>query len=208
MQQKTYSWLAWLLLALAITVPFIEWGSSLGWSFEALTLYSVFPLLGLWAWSVMWTHYAYGAVLIADGKAKKDKLYKKISGWFVLAALLMHPGLLALARFQSQDILPPESYYSYVGQGLAIYITFGFIAINAFLVFEILERLRHKQIVQRYWKWVSLSQVVAMTLIFVHGLAIGQHLQSGWFQFYWIVLGAILIPCFGLVLRSDWQRKQ
>jgi hypothetical protein len=206
--QKKYSKTAWSLFCIAVTVPFIAWGSRLGWDPEAITLYSLFPLLGLWAWSVMWTHYAYGSILILDGKAAKNKLYKKVSGWFVLAALLLHPGLLALAQWQSTDVLPPESYYLYVGQAFAIFITLGFIAINAFLAYEILERLRSNELVERYWKWMSLSQALAMILIFIHAMALGQDLGSGWFQFYWVILGALLIPCFGLILRADWRRKQ
>lgn len=204
---KTYTKTAWFLFTLSIIVPFVAWGSRLGWNTNALTLYSIFPLLGLWAWSVMWTHYAYGSILILDDNAQKDQAYKRASGWFVLITLLLHPGLLALAQWQNTATLPPESYYQYVGQAFAIYITIGFVAINAFLAFEILERLRKKELVRRYWKWVSLSQTIAMILIFVHALAIGQDLVSGWFQFYWVVLGALLIPCFGLVLRYDWQQS-
>ena len=205
--QKTYQTLAWALFTVAVVVPLVAWLSLRDWSVSNIGLYSIFPLLGLWAWNIMWVHYAYGSVLILDGKAKKDKTFKSVTQWLVLALILMHPGLLALAQFQNTDLLPPESYFSYVGQAASIYIVFGLVAITAFLAFDALERLKKKEIVRKYWWWVSLSQVVAMSLIFVHSMAIGQTLQLDWFQFYWVSIGALLIPCFGLILRYDWDKN-
>jgi TM2 domain-containing membrane protein YozV len=205
MDKRNY--VPWYLFGVVVTLAFIVFGQNLNWNFENLTIFSIFPILGILAWSIMWTHYVDGAIRITFGKTK-NKTYSHFSGVLVLFLILIHPGLLALSQFQNNGLLPPGSYFSYVGTGLVWAILFAETALVAFLSYEVLSRLKSKKIVAKNWIWVSLSQAIAMTLIFFHGLALGRHLSGGWFQFYWVVLGALLIPCFGIILKYDWQQSR
>jgi|AntRauTorckE6833_2_1112554.scaffolds.fasta_scaffold00077_20 hypothetical protein len=59
--------------------------------------------------------------------------------------------------------------------------------------------------VQKNWRWVSLSQMIAMGLIFIHGLGVGQNINSGWLELYWIMLGLLLFSLL-IVGKDDWKR--
>lgn len=195
------------MMAIVLTIPAIEWLRLRNWSLAGLSALALFPLLGLWAWSIMWTHYALGAIRISNSSIKKNYGYSKVSMYIVLGLILLHPGLLAYGMWNLTGLLPPSSYYSYVAPGLKLYVIFGVVALALFLSYDVFERLKDKTWVKRHWFWISLSQAFAMVLIFVHSLKLGQNLHSGWFQMYWILLGALLIPCFALVLRTDWSSR-
>lgn len=197
----------WLLFSLVVALPFLAWAQNLDWELVSLSLYALFPLLGLWAWGIMWTHYFYGALFLAFSYLERNPLYTKISGYIVLMLILFHPGLLALAQWQATALLPLSSFYAYAGSSLKFYIIIGGVALTTFLAYELLVRLRQQPCVRRLWPWVSLSQMIAMTLIFIHGLQLGQHLQAGWLQIYWIILGVLLIPSFAMVGWMDWSRR-
>ncbi len=199
---------AWCMLAAVVLPAFIAWGDGFDWKIEALGIYSVFPLLGLLAWSIMWTHYAYGALTLAGTRLKSNVMYRKTTGYAVLGLILLHPGLLAIAQWDSARRLPPGSYSDFVGPALITSVILGEIALAIFLSYEVFERLRNKPALRRHWKWVSLLQMLAMSLIFFHSLRLGSTLQAGWFRYYWIALGLLLIPSFILVGIADWQKSK
>lgn len=204
-QSKLSTYLPWLLFTIVIIVPFVFWFDRLGWRSKAITELTFFPILGIWAWGIMWTHYAYGALRIVFGDLAKNRFYSRLTNILVLALILIHPTLLIVNQWQTRKLLPPESMYGYVDSSLKLFVFFGTLGLLTFLSFEVFERIRNRQWVKRNWHIVSISQMVAMTLIFVHGLALGANLNNSWLEFYWVVLGALLIPCFGLIGRSDWR---
>lgn len=199
-------WLPWKLFAVVVLVSVFGWWTLSDIQLGELTAFQLFPLFGLLAWSIMWTHYALGGVRLLRS-FPKNKLYSRISAVLVLVFLLLHPGILAWKMWDVTGLLPPESFYAYVGPAMKATVIAGSISLVIFLAFDVFEYFHKKPWIQRQWKWISLSQMVAMTLIFIHALRLGGDLQSGWFQFWWILLGALLIPCFGLILRADWTKK-
>lgn len=199
--------LPWVLFVPVIVLPYIAWSQRLNWNYSEVNAYLLFPLLGLWAWGIMWTHYAYGGLRLVNNNLQKNRFYSKFTGVLVLFLILMHPGLLALEQWENTSTLPPQSFYSYVASSQKLFVVFGSIALIIFLSFEVFERIKSKPLVTKNWKWISLSQVIAMTLIFIHAMAIGNTLNSGWIEYFWVMLGALLIPCFGLVLQADWRNK-
>ena len=62
-----------------------------------------------------------------------------------------------------------------------------------------------KKVIKNYWTAISISQSIAMTLVWVHALRLGGNLGEGWFQFLWIVAGFSLIPCFYVIHREDFK---
>ncbi len=201
------SCLPWVLFGIVTIVPLLFWGNSRGWVFAGMNALSLFPILGVLAWGIMWTHFAIGSIRIVYPEIPKNILYSKISGYLVLLLILLHPNLLVIGQWKTRGLLPPGSLYGYVNSSLKIFIFFGTLSLLTFLSYEIFERMKSKRWVKNNWRWISLSQVVAMSLIFVHALALGGLLNNPRFEFYWIALGALLIPCFGLILRNDWKTK-
>jgi len=207
MNQKTFNYFSWGIFALSVVLPIAVWGNNVSWNFSSLSLYSYFPLFGLLAWMIMWTHYVNGAVRIKTPGLKKPKYYAKVTAYIVLASILLHPGLLALAQFQNDAGLPPTSFFNYLGDASRIAVLFGSISLIIFLSFEYFDRARNKDWVKKAGLWISISQSVAMILIFVHALRIGGNLNTDWFYAVWLAYGALLIPCFYIIHDADLKSR-
>jgi hypothetical protein len=207
MNQKNYNYFAWSIFAISTLIPFFVWGSNLSWEFGSITAFQWFPLFGLLAWMIMWTHYINGAVRVKNPNLKKPKYYGKLTAYVVLASLLLHPGILALKQFQLGEGIPPLSFKEYVGDGLLVAVLLGSISLTIFLSFEIFDRLRDRPGIKKWWIWISISQSLAMILIFVHGLRLGGNLSSGWFTYVWLIYGLLLLPCFYIIHTQDFKDR-
>jgi hypothetical protein len=208
MTQKKYNITVWTLCIFAIILPITVWGQGINWGLTSITLYQWFSLFGILAWMVMWTHYVNGAIRLKYPDLSKPKYYSSFTGYLVLGSLLFHPGLLAYAQFINDQGLPPKSFYDYVGSSLTLAVILGSIALMIFLSFEIFDRLQDKMYIKKWWIYISLSQSLAMTLIFVHGLRLGSNFNSEWFLLIWWICGLILIPCFYIIHLNDLNTKK
>lgn len=206
MNQKTFTYYSWGIVALSLLLPFIAWGQNLNWQFSGLNGYQLFPLFGLLAWMVMATHYFTGYVRVKSGLVKPP-YFSSVTGYFVLACLLLHPAILAYNEFVNTDTLPPESFVNYVGESLQLAVFFGSFSLLLFLSYEVFDRIRHKTSIKKNWWLVNISQTIAMTLIFIHALRLGGEI-SGWFLAVWIIYGLALLPCFYLFHTMDFEEKK
>lgn len=206
MVQKTYNIFSWALVSISVLLPTIAWGSNVNWQIDSLTAYQWFPLLGLLAWMIMATHYFTSALRVVYPYLQKPRYYSKSTSYVVLACILLHPGLLAYSEWRNTNVLPPESFVNYVGESLVLASMFGSIALTLFLLYEVVDRLKHKKALQKNWWLVSISQTLAMVLIFIHALRLGGEMQ-GWFLIVWVVYGVALLPCFYIIHSYDLKKK-
>jgi hypothetical protein len=206
MSQKAFQTLSWSLFIGVIFISQLAWMSTYRSSLGDITAYQLFPLFGIIAWMVMWTHYIVGSIKIRYPDLKKPKYYSTITGFVVLFTILLHPGILAFKQFQNDQGLPPSSYYNYVGESMKIAVLLGSISLLIFLSFEVFNRLKDRQIIRKKWWLISLSQSIAMTLIFVHALRLGGSLGPGWFMWVWVCCGIALIPCFYIIHKDDFSK--
>lgn len=206
MSQKTFNYFTWTILLTSVLLPLFVWGEYVNWKIFDVNVYQLFPLFGLLAWMIMCTHYFTGAIRIKSTGLKKPRFYAGITGYLVLLFILLHPGLLAYAQYDNGQGLPPQSFVDYYGQGLLIAGILGTISLMIFLSFEVFKRIRDRPTIKKNWILVSLSQSLAMIMIFVHGLHLGSNLDSGWFMYVWILYGLALIPCFYLIHKFDFEQ--
>jgi len=192
----------WLTVTTLVGLAFYSWGQGLAWQFSGLSAYQFFPLLGLTAWFTMFTHYVWGAL------SWRSIVYTRLTGYFVLGCILLHPGLLGYAQYKNGLGNPPFSFYRYFPPSYNGAVLLGSTAVVVFLSFEVFNRLKNRPKIKRIWKWVSLSQAIAMTLIFVHALYLGDQLHMGWLKALWIICGIILLPCMYILLRRDFTNKE
>jgi len=192
---------AWSLSALVTLLSIFVWGKSFDWHLS-LNAYVLFPVLGLIAYGLMWSHYIMGTVkdlFKIDGKALAQ--YYRFTGYAVLVLICLHPGLLIYQRFRDGYGLPPHSYESYVAPGLGWVTLLGSASLLVFLAFE----FRRKFSDRSWWHFVPEAGDAAMLAIFYHGLRLGTQLQSGWFRYVWwfygITLVAVLARSYGKKLR-------
>jgi hypothetical protein len=182
----------WVLGIIVIVLAILVWVSvRLNGSGE-LTVYALFPLFGLIAFSLMWTHYIHGATKrYADQKDDGNDVYWYLSSGIVLACILLHPILLSFGLWRDGQGLPPLSYINaYASMELAILL--GSLSLGIFLAFEF-----HRWFGNRpWWRYVDALQFVAMLAIFVHALSLGGELNVGWFRALWWVYGVTLITAY------------
>lgn len=186
---------AWSLSAAAAALAIIVWAQNYGSSLR-FNSYTLFPVLGLAAYSIMWSHYMAGTagqLLHLDKKVLA--LYFRLTGYAVLALVCLHPGLLIYQRFIDGYGLPPHSYETYVAPGLGWITLLGTASLLVFLAFEF-----HRKYAKRsWWHFVTEAGDVAMLAIFYHGLRLGSELQQGWFRYVWWFYGVTLTA---VIVRS------
>jgi hypothetical protein len=191
---------AWTLSLLLVTLTVIAWGGSYRWHLS-WNAYIIFPLFGLTAYGLMWSHYVCGALRhILKLPAATLRHYYKWTGYLVLALICLHPGLLIYQRFRDGFGWPPLSYERYVAPGLGWATLLGTACLLIFLAFE----LRRIFGGLSWWHYVAEAGDVAMLAIFYHGLRLGSQLQMGsWFRVVWWFYGLTLVV---VLVYSYWQK--
>lgn len=196
--------IAWALSSLAALAAILAWGSTLRWQLSGLSIYQIFPLFGLMAFSVMWSHYAASFLNKAIYKQAELGLFYKTTGYFVLLAIVLHPGLLAYQRFRDGFGLPLGSYTSYVSSSAKWIVLLGEVSLLMFLAFE----LRRRYMSKPWWRFVVYANDAAMLGIFYHGLRLGTNLQTGWFHGLWLFYGLSLMAILVYLYAYGWRTKK
>jgi hypothetical protein len=190
--------IAWTLSVVTATLAILTWYQHLPSSLEHLSIYNIFPVFGLIAFSLMWCHYIVGALRkYYDVDRKVTAVYFKITAAIVLVAILLHPGLLTWQLWRDQIGLPVD----YVAPDFRLYVIIGEIAWVAFLAFELHRFYRQRS----WWHYVQRASDVAMILILIHAFNLGTSLVSGWFKILWIFYGLTLITA---ITYDTYQRHK
>jgi hypothetical protein len=181
---------AWSLGLAVVTVSVIAWGGNFAWQFSPISIYVIFPVLGLIAYGLMWSHYLIGTlcdILHLDKTSLSG--YFHLTGWAVLILICLHPGLLIYQRFRDGFGLPPGSYESYVAPDLGWITLLGTASLLVFLAYELWRLYGERS----WWHYVQEAGDLAMLAIFYHGLRLGTQINHGWFQVVWWVYGVTLV---------------
>ena len=201
-QSDNLSWLPWLVTGLASILAIGVWGNSFGWQLRSINAYQFFPVLGLLGFSIMWSHYMAGEMKRTFLTADLTR-YFRYTGYAVLLAIVLHPGILIYQRFRDGYGLPPSSYQSYVAPSMAWITLLGSVSLMIFLAYELKRFFGEKP----WWVYVAAAGDIAMLAIFYHGLRLGSQLQGGWFRYLWIFYGVTLIIAIAHKYYAMSQQK-
>ncbi|MBP7837114.1 hypothetical protein KA021_00230 [Candidatus Saccharibacteria bacterium] len=196
---------SWVLGGAVVVLAFTVWIQQ-RFGGVSLTVYDFFPLLGLSAFSLMWTHYIIGSTRrLTEVKKTVNTLYLNVTGWLVLVLILLHPLLLVTQLRQDGFGLPPGSYAArYGGPGMKLAILLGTISLVIFLAFELKQKLKNKTVL----KVLEYGQILAMFLILYHGLTLGRELSVDWFKGVWYVYGLLLVFSVAYNFMFDHSPKK
>lgn len=199
---------SWAVAGLALLPAIIAWLQGMGPGLVGLTqvdLYAVFPLLGLMAFTLMWSHYIVGALRRRLGVDKEaTRRFRVVTGWVVLVAIVLHPGLLVYGLWRDGFGLPPDSYSAYVAPQLMWAVSLGVASLLAFLAYEL-----HRWFADRkWWRFVQYAGDAAMLAIIIHGLRLGSDLVSGWFRAVWFVYALSYIAALSYTYYKDWHDRR
>ena len=179
----------WAISVAVCIAAICAWGASYSWQLRYVTAYQIFPLLGLLAFSLMWSHYMTGFLQKKRVIPENTGTYFRVTSNAVLVLLLLHPGIFIYERFHDGYGLPPGSYTTYVAPGLAWVVMLGSVSLLVFLAYE-LHRWYEKK---SWWRYVLYAGDAAMIAILYHGLRIGNTLMHGWSRGVWFVYAIALI---------------
>ena len=188
---------AWGLSLGVAVVAVAGWGQQLRWQLGGISSYKLFPLFGLLAFSLMWSHYIISAVRQYLNIEKSQlKNYIETTSMGVLAALALHPGLLVWQLWRDGFGLPPSSYLqNYVAPTLRWVAVLGSISLFIFFAYE----LRRIYSDRSWWKYVVYATDAAMVAIFVHSLNLGSTLKNSWLGTLWYVYAALFAAALGYI---------
>ena len=199
--EKKLQLFAWSGALLLVAVAVLRWAQVRLGDGE-VGPYELFPLLGLIAWSLMWTHYTVGPVQRwLKAKDGSLKTFFSITGWIVLAFILLHPTIFVFTLYEDGLGIPPASYVAVYPAALELFaIALGYLALCAFLAYEFHRRYKDR----KWWRFVEYANVAAMFAIFYHALTLGGEI-SGWFLIVWIVYGITLAAA---IAYNYYYKKQ
>ena len=182
---------SWSLTIVVAVIALIAWAGDYYGHFQHVGAYDVFPLLGLLAFSIMWSQYVSGAIAELFGVGNKTLTsYFQYTGYAVLLLICLHPGILIAQRYIDGYGLPPGSYKSYVQSSLYGALLLGPVSLLIFLFYE-LKRFFDKK---NWWQYVTFAVDIAMLAIFYHGLKLGGQLsEANWLRTVWVFYGVVLI---------------
>lgn len=196
---------AWGLTAFVSVLAFVAWGDFNVWRFEDMSSYQLFPLFGLLAFSIMWSHYIAALVrMYLEVDKKVLAHYFEATSLITLALILLHPSLLAWQLWRDGQGLPPASELNYVVPSARWAIIFAFTALSIFLIYEL-----HRWYQKRpWWKYVQYASDVAMALIYFHALELGGTLMDGWFRTVWYAYGVILVLAIVFIYVQKYEQAK
>lgn len=193
---------AWGLSALALVLSVVAWLQSLLVPLREVTTYDIFPLFGILAFSLMWTHYIIAALSkYARFDKSRLKTHFTVTSLIVLFSLLLHPGLLMWQLWRDGLGLPVD----YVAPDLRLFVIIGQIAWLMFIAYEFYRLYADRP----WWHYVERASDIAMILVFIHGYALGKDLFPAWFTVVWITYGVtfLIAITYTTVLRYQATRK-
>ncbi len=201
---RTLVLFAWSLSVVVALLAVFAWAQELG-HIGYISIYKLFPLIGLLAFSVMWSHYI---VSVVRQHYKLDKSvtqqYFDTTSWFVLAVILLHPSLLIWQLWRDGFGLPPGSYERYVMPGLGWVTVLGTFSLFIFLTYEFRRRFSNRP----WWRFVAYATDAAMLAILYHSLRLGGTLQAGWFHWIWLFYGVTLIASLIYIYSKKLSHKK
>jgi hypothetical protein len=189
MNQKpmAFVFVVWLITLITIILAAVAWGENLSWHFSGITIYKIFPIFGLIAFSLLWSQYIARALRqFFKIRPKALKTYLSVSGYFVLLAILLHPGLFIYKLWSDGFGFPTGSYTYYVAPTLKWVVLLGSFNLLILLIFE-LNRIFAKH---AWWHYYTYIVDLIMFSILYHALELGTQLRvEHWYQAVFYVYG-------------------
>jgi len=197
--RNNFSVVEWVIGGGATIPAVLVWVLTTGGT-GALSLLKVFPVFGLVAFGLMWSHYIAGMLRRWSGYERHGKdIYWKVSAGLVLALIILHPVLLNVSLVQAGLGLPAASYFTAYGEIDGWFLILGTVSLLIFLSFELHRWFKNR----KWWKWIEYAQVVAMVAIFVHGTRLGNETVVGWYSVIWWGMALTLLFAWVYNWRYD-----
>jgi sulfoxide reductase heme-binding subunit YedZ len=142
----------------------------------AVRFYTLFRLIGLYAFVFLWGNIMLGAFMIPLNKLyRRNWLYfHRWQGIFALLLAFLHPPVLWLGYYlQSGSLSPVGALERYVGEPMMLFGLFGVAASILLLITVSSALLMRQPRMRRSWRWIHLLNYVTFLLVFIHAYVLG-----------------------------------
>lgn len=200
---ERFRFISWLIGILAVLPAAIAWLQGVDGELGGLTAYELFPLFGLVAFTLMWSHYIVAALRLAYGFDKSVmKRFWQVTSWIVLGAIVLHPSLLIFTLWRDGFGLPPDSYLeNYVAPSLKWAAALGSFSLLVFLAYELHRWFKDKS----WWRYVQAASDICVFLILIHGFSLGGDLASGWFRTVWLAYAETYLIALAFIYYRSYK---
>lgn len=164
----------------------------------SLRLYKIFPLLGLYAFFLLW--------LFVFLEANLDWLVNRwqgfatvhrVFGCLALLVAVLHPGILFLAVGATQYFT-----FNYIDSAHLKFVLLGYLQL-ALLIISVAATLMHRRLGQGGWHRLRYLNYLVFGLAWVHSWNLGQEARWTWLATLWKVFIVLLV----LSLLARWYRR-
>jgi len=149
-----------------------------GQNFKSL----LFPLVGLYAFTLLWLQFLMGSTMWPLQKIfKRIEPIHRANGVIVLLLALLHPGLLLLAVGVEQFI-----GYEFVPEAMRPYVMAGSAALTIMIITVSAALLGKTKFLKRSWRWIHYANYLMFVLVWTHSWFVGSDVQGSVLQYLWI----------------------
>ena len=177
---KITKYIIWLVTAFAVVYPLWVRSQSVYWAPSSF-IATIFPFLGILAFTLLWTHSICGVFESWLQKYINMDLYVAITAKIILLCIILHP-LLALVtvNFNLSNL--------YLAYGF-LFIELGAIGWTLLIIYDVAKPFLKYEAVKKQWNNILTISTVGFIIIFFHSLFIGSDLQTGFLRTLWIFYG-------------------
>jgi hypothetical protein len=149
-------------------------------------LLEIFPIFGLIAFVLLWTHTILG-VFEPWLHTRWPRLFDGYVHWSavtILVCIILHPLLLLIAlNFSLADVLAINSPY----------VLFGVIGWCLLIIYDITKPFRRYNFIARNWTNILIISNIGFVFTFFHSLHVSGDFDIGFMHWLWIFLGVTAI---------------
>jgi len=181
---KILKYLFLALASLVVLYPLSVWYGRAGadLAFDETLSISLFPAIGLAAFSVMWLHVVGGALRVWLSKYFDFQKFVNVSSIAVFFLIILHPLLLFIGiGFRNIGLIFEINE--------PIYIWLAIIAWFILVGYDIAKRFKKRDFFVRHWEAVKLISTIGFFLTLFHSLGVGSDLQAGPLRYVWFFYG-------------------
>ena len=171
-----------LIALVALGTPLYVWLQNTNLVWDSSLLMSIFPVLGLMAFTIMYLHIIGRPFAEQLEQIIPWKSLERTSSYLVLILIVLHPVLRFLYYVKEGLSLIPTG-------NLVLPLSLGFIGFLMLITYDLGKRFNNSTFVTRHWGKIDFISTLGFYVIFFHSLMLGSDLQSGGLRNLWIFFG-------------------
>lgn len=180
----------------AVFFPVLVWKQTVTINLDSSLLRTIFPVLGLIAYMIMWLHIIGGAFETKLNRYIDFDYFLYWSSYIVLGLLILHP-LIFIVNFG----FPQFSGIFNFGSGSFIWL--GILGWLMLITYDIRKAFSNQIFFKRHWGAIQFLSTAGFYVIFFHSLFLGHNLGSGPLRTAWILFGisGVLASVYTYLIR-------